>query len=121
MAFMTDLVHRYLAIWQETDPDARRAAITKIWSADAQVYTGANEYTGHQAIDARVTAAHDKWVAAEGYVFRLLGDADIHHDGIRIRWEMVPAAGGEAASTGVQFLLLDPDGLARVDYQFIDG
>jgi hypothetical protein len=118
---MTELVDRYLAIWHETDPDARRAAIAKIWSKDALVCTGANDYTGRDAIDARVTTAHEKWVAQEGYVFRRLGDADIHHDGVRIRWEMVPAGGGEAASTGVQFLLLDADGLARVDYQFIDG
>ena len=33
---------------------------------------------------------------------------------------MVPAAGGDAVSGGVQFLLLDADGLVRFDYQFID-
>jgi hypothetical protein len=118
---MADLVHRYLAIWHETDPDARRTAITGIWSEHARVCTVDNDYTGRAAIEARVTAAHDKWVAQEGFVFRPLGDADIHHDGVRIRWEMVPAGGGEAASAGVQFLLLDADGLVRFDYQFIDS
>jgi|SRR5215813_3000389 len=118
---MTDLAHRYLAIWQETDADARRTAITQIWSEHARVCTADNDYTGRAAIEARVTAAHDKWVAQEGFNFRLLGNADTHHDGIRIRWEMVPALGGEAASAGVQFLLLDADGLVRFDYQFIDS
>jgi hypothetical protein len=118
---MTDLTHRYLAIWNETDPEARREAITKIWSKDARVCTADNDYAGRVAIEARVTAAHDKWVAREGFVFRLLGEPDSHHDGVRIRWEMVPADGGEAASAGVQFLLLDPGGLVRFDYQFIDG
>jgi hypothetical protein len=117
---MTDLVDRYLAIWHETDADARRTAITEIWSEHARVCTGDNDCTGRAAIEARVTAAHDKWVARENFVFRPLGDADIHHDGVRIRWEMVPAAGGEAASAGVQFLLLDADGLVHFDYQFID-
>jgi hypothetical protein len=118
---MTDLAHRYLAIWHETDADARRLAITQIWSEYARVCTADNEYTGRAAIQARVTAAHDKWVAQGGFVFRQLGDADTHHDGVRIRWEMVPAGGGEAASAGVQFLLLDADGLVRFDYQFIDS
>jgi hypothetical protein len=118
---MTDLTHRYLAIWHETDAGARRMAITKIWSENARVCTGANDYTGHAAIEARVTAAHDKWVAQEGFMFRPVADADMHHDGLRIRWEMVPAAGGQAASTGVQFLVLDADGLVRLDYQFIDS
>jgi len=117
---MTDLAHRYLAIWHETDADARRTAITQIWSEHARVCTGDNDYTGHVAIEARVTAAHDKWVAQEGFMFRPVGDADIHHDGLRIRWEMVPAGGGETASAGVQLLLLDADGLVRLDYQFID-
>jgi hypothetical protein len=39
---------------------------------------------------------------------------------VRIRWEMAPATGGDAASGGVQFLLLDADGRIRSDYQFID-
>jgi hypothetical protein len=116
---MTDLVHRYLAVWHETDPDARRTAITEIWSEHAKDCTGDNDYTGRAAIEERVTAAHDKWVAQEDFVFRLLSDADIHHDAIRFPWEMVPAGGGKAASAGVQFLLLDPDGLVRFDYQFI--
>lgn len=118
---MTDLAHRYLAIWHETDTDARRTAITQIWSEHAMVCTGDNDYTGRAAIEARVTAAHDKWVAGEGFMFRPVGDADIHHDGIRIRWEMVSAGGGEAVSAGVQFLLIDADGLVRLDYQFIDS
>jgi hypothetical protein len=33
---------------------------------------------------------------------------------------MVPAAGGDAVSAGVQFLLLDSDRQVRADYQFID-
>lgn len=118
---MTDLVHRYLAVWHETDANARRMAITEIWSEHARVCSGDNDYTGRAAIEARVAAAHDRWVAQQGFVFRLLDDADIHHDGVRIRWEMVPAAGGEAASADVQLLLLDADGLVRFDYQFIDS
>jgi len=71
-------------------------------------------------ITGRVTAAYEKFVAGLGYVFRPLGAAESHHDGVRIRWEMVPAAGGDAVSGGVQFLLLDAGQRVRSDYQFID-
>ena len=46
--------------------------------------------------------------------------AEAHHDGVRIHWEMAPAAGGDPVAGGVQFLLLDTEGRVRFDYQFID-
>jgi hypothetical protein len=115
-----ELTTRYIAVWNEPDPDARRAAVAGIWSEDALVYTEPSEYSGLAAIQQRVAAAYEKWVKQEGYLFRATTTTDAHHDGIRLRWEMVPAAGGAAASTGVQFLLLDPAGLVRCDYQFVD-
>jgi hypothetical protein len=111
---------RYLAVWHEPDPGAREAAVADLWSADAQMCTGANEHVGRDAITRRVTVAHDKFVAEQRCVFRPLGPAETHHDGVRIRWEMAPAAGGDAVSGGTQFVLLDDEGRARVDYQFID-
>jgi hypothetical protein len=115
-----ELAARYTAVWNERDAAARDAAVAQVWSADARAYTGANEYAGLDAITQRVTAAYEKFVAAQGFVFRPLGAAEAHHDGVRIRWEMAPAAGGEAVSAGVQFLLLDRDGRIQSDYQFID-
>jgi hypothetical protein len=111
---------RYLAVWHESDAAAREGAVAELWNADARMFTGANEYVGHDAITRRVTLAYDKFVAEQGCVFRLLGPAETHHGGVRIRWEMAPAAGGDAVAGGSQFLLLDGDGRARIDYQFTD-
>jgi len=69
---------------------------------------------------AQLAASYRKWVEQGGYVFRSRGAADSHPDGVRLQWDMVPAAGGAAASAGVQFLVLDGDGRVRYDYQFID-
>jgi uncharacterized protein len=115
-----DLADRYAAVFNEPDPAARRAQIAALWSQEAQMYTATAGYTGATAIEARVAAAHQTYVAGQGYLFRPLGPAQAHHDGVRIRWEMVPAAGGPAASTGVQFLLMDQSGLVRHDHQFLD-
>jgi hypothetical protein len=114
------LAGRYAAIFNEPDPAARRKEVAALWAPEAQMYTGAAGYTGTAEIEARVTAAHETYVAEQGYLFRPLGPAQVHHDGVRVRWEMVPAAGGPAASTGVQFLLLNPAGQIHHDHQFLD-
>ena len=120
MIAIDEFVTRYVAVWNEPDVAARDAAIAGLWSADARACTGANEYVGLDAITRRVTAAYEKFVLGQGFVFRALGPAEAHHEGVRIRWEMAPASGGDAVSGGVQFLLLAPDGRIRSDYQFID-
>ena len=120
MTTTDELAARYVAVWNEPDAAVRDAAVAALWTADARAYTSANEYLGIDAITGRVTAAYDKFVAGQGYVFRPLGAAESHHDGVRIRWEMAPAAAADAVSGGVQFLMLDADGRIRFDYQFID-
>jgi hypothetical protein len=120
MTTIDELAARYVAVWNEPDAAVRDAAAAALWSADARAYTSANQYLGIDAITGRVAAAYEKFVAGQGHVFRTLGPAEAHHDGIRIRWEMAPAATADAVSGGVQFLLLDADGRIRSDYQFID-
>jgi len=120
MTAIDEFAARYVAVWNEPDAAVRDAAVARLWSADARAYTAADEYVGLDAITQRVTAAYEKFVAGQGYAFRPLGPAGSHHHGVRIRWEMVPAGGGDAVSGGVQFLLLDSDRRVRADYQFID-
>ena len=120
MTTIDEFAARYVAVWNEPDEAVRDAAVAGLWRADARACTAANEYVGLDAIRGRITAAYEKFVAEEGYVFRSPAAPESHHDGVRIRWEMVPAAGGEAVSGGVQFLLLDADQRVRSDYQFID-
>ena len=120
MTAIEELAARYIAVWNEPDATARAASVATLWGADARACTSANEYVGLDAITGRVATSYDKFVAGQGYVFRALGPAETHHDGVRIRWEMAPSAGGDAVSGGVQFLLLDADGRIRLDYQFID-
>jgi hypothetical protein len=120
MTTIEELAARYAAVFNEPDAAVRDAAVADLWHADARLCTAANEYVGLDAIKGRVTAAYEKFIVGQGCVFRPLGPAESHHDGVRVRWEMTPAAGGDAVSGGTQFLLLDPDRLVRFDYQFID-
>jgi hypothetical protein len=120
MKDMTELIDRYLAVWNEPDAAKRDVAVAEIWRVDAFAASAASQYAGREAIAGRVTRTYEDFVAKQGFVFRAVGDPDVHHEAMRIRWEMAPAAGGPAVSGGVQFLILDAEGRVRYDYQFID-
>ena len=119
---MTDIItfaERYVEMWNERDPERRHQEVRSLFAEGAVDFTGTRDLRGHDDIELRVDAAHDKYVVDQRYVFRLLR-AEGHHNAVRLNWEMVPAEGGEVASLGFDFLVLDADGRIQLDYQFID-
>src|ERR1700761_5259573 len=118
MADQDNFADRYVAVWNEPDAKARRARIAEIWAEDGAHFSPSHEARGHAALEARVTGAHDAFVRDGGYVFRRAGAVDAHHDVMRFRWEMIPAAGGAVEAAGQQVLLLQADGRLLLDYQF---
>jgi hypothetical protein len=62
-----------------------------------------------------------KVLEEKGNVFRLRDGVDSHHDTIKLRWEMLPADGGDVISIGFDFLVLGKDGRIRTGYQFIEA
>ena len=137
MTTLEDLVESYVAVWNEPDPERRRAAVRELWAPDAvhvlqppeeirRVAAGIGfdrpvlEARGHDALDVRVTRAHDEFVAPGGYVFRARGDADRLRDVVKFRWEMVHRD-GPVAGVGLEVLVLAADGRIAADYQFIEA
>jgi SnoaL-like domain len=120
MTQVTELVDRYVAVWNEPDAEKRRRGIAALWAEDGAHFTPSLEARGYQALEARVAGAHQKWVKEGGFVFRSAKNVETHHDGVRFNWEMVPAAGGAIAAAGFDFLVLGDDGRIRLDYQFLD-
>lgn len=112
------LVERYLALWNEPDEGVRREGITSLWADDGVQFTRLREIRGYQALEERVRTAYEKFVKTEGFLFRLAGNVEAHHNAIMFTWEMVPVTGGEVASAGTIFFLLSDDGRIRHDYQF---
>jgi hypothetical protein len=121
---MTDIatfVDRYVNIWNEPDPERRRLTIRELWQEEAHHLARTLEAIGHDGIETRVANAYDKWVKEKGNVFRLRDGVDGHHGTIKLRWEMLPATGGEVISIGFDFLVLGEDGRIRTGYQFIEA
>ena len=133
-----DLTSRYVAAWNEPDPARRRQAIRELWAEDGihvlqppaefrQAAAGlgftsaALEARGHDELEVRVTRAYEDFVAPGQFTFRPRDNADALRDVVKFSWEMVPADGGEAAATGLEILILGPDGRIEADYQFIEA
>src|SRR5436305_1509293 len=121
---MTDIkefADRYVNIWNEPDAERRRQTIRALWQEDARHLARTIEAVGHDGVEVRVRTAYEKWVKENGNIFRLRDGVDGHHDTIKLRWEMLPAAGGEVISIGFDFLVLGGDGRIRTGYQFIEA
>ncbi|MFB9686562.1 nuclear transport factor 2 family protein [Amycolatopsis plumensis] len=112
------LIDRYVAVWNEPDPAARRRVVTELWAEDGVQYTGTAEHRGHDAVEARITGAHEQFVATGAFVFAAAEDGVTHHDAVTFTTHMVPAAGGAPVWSGTVVLLLDRDGRIGRDYQF---
>ena len=121
MSNLNAFVEKYISIWNQPDQATRRQHIRELWVEDAHHLAKTLEAEGYDGIDSRVATAYEKWVKEKGCVFRLRDGVDGHHGTIKLRWEMLPAGGGDVISVGLDFLVLAEDGRIRTGYQFIES
>jgi hypothetical protein len=135
---MRELADRYVALWNEPDPDSRRQLIAELWTEDGTHIlqppqeireiaarpgiglTATLEARGHAALEARATSAYEEFVAPGSFSFRRRDNVERLADVVKFNWEMI-STGGEVAAVGLEFLILGPDGRIRRDYQFIES
>jgi hypothetical protein len=113
----TEIVGNYVAVWNEADPRQRRRRIEAVWVPDGASCYRLLDAHGYDAIESRVAGSWDKWLRDRRYVFRPKASV-CHHDVVKSVWEMVAVPNGEVEANGLSFLILDPDGRIRHDYQF---
>ncbi len=116
MSDVKDLVERYLAIWNERDAGARRAAVDGLCAEDATYTDPLVDVAGRDAIDAVIGAVQQRF---PDFVFRLAGDVDAHHDLARFTWELGPED-GEAVVVGFDVAVLTGDGRIGKVHGFLD-
>jgi hypothetical protein len=113
---MNEIADHYFAVWTEPDPDARRAAIAKVWAPDGVEYIEGKQFRGHAELEARVTEAHDTFLASGEYILRSAADAAEHGDIITGTSEFI-TPDGEVVWSARVFLVLTTEGLIAEDYQ----
>jgi hypothetical protein len=117
MSTFDDLAERYIAAWNETDPDTRRAAVAALYAEDARYVDPLVDAEGREAIAATIGAVQQQF---PGFVFRLAGPVDAHHDQARFSWELGPAGAPEAPIVGFDVAVRDPEGRLRSVLGFLD-
>jgi hypothetical protein len=117
MQDLANLTDRYVEVWNEADPDARRRRIRSIWSPNGTTCHRLVDARGYEAIEARVTGSWDRWLRDGKYVFRAV-EAASHHDAVKFEFAMIATSDGTVEANGLCYLLLDGDGRIANDYQF---
>ena len=107
---------RYLAVWSEADPAARRAAIAEVWAPDGAEFTEGTQFRGHEELHARITHAYQEFVGSGRYAVTHASDVTRHDDIVTLTIQLSDPD-GEVAWAARVFLLLDQDGRVRQDYQ----
>jgi hypothetical protein len=116
---MNDVIARYLACWNETDPTARRKLIDDAWDADASYIDPLAEAHGRDAVDATIAAVQGQF---PGFTFTLNGPADAHHRQARFTWGLGPdgADGADPLVVGFDVLVTGEDGRILTVLGFLD-
>ena len=109
------IAERYIAVWNETDGGARRAAIEALWAEDGSYTDPLVDVAGRDGLDATVAAVRAQF---PGFVFTL-GPVDAHHHVARFTWGLGPA-GAEPLVEGFDVLALDGAGRIASVAGFLD-
>ena len=118
---MTDfdiVIDRYIAVWNETDPQRRRDLIAVTWTDDASYLDPLMSGDGPDGIDAIVSGVQERF---PDHSFRRTGAVDAHHDRVRFGWELVPSNGQTPLVAGVDFGVVAADGRLRAITGFLDS
>lgn len=106
----TELVDRYIAMWNETDAARRRDLIAHVWTRDGSYVDPVMQGDGHGGIDTMVQGVQARF---PGHRFTRTSEVDVHHDRLRFAWELGPA-GGAAIVKGVDFGVVAGDRLQQI-------
>ncbi|SDL69481.1 nuclear transport factor 2 family protein [Nonomuraea jiangxiensis] len=110
------IIDRYIAAWNETDPDSRAKAVAEVWTEDCAYTDPLADVTGHAAMAAVIEGAQNMF---PGLVFTPGEVYETHHHIARFTWHLGPA-GGEPVAIGFDVVELAEDGRIRKVLGFLD-
>ncbi len=108
---------RYLATWNEAEPERRHALIAAGWAADGRYADPLGEAHGPERIAAMIEVVRARF---PGHRFALRGHPDGHGPFVRFSWSLVSAEGTPVAA-GTDVARLDVEGRFVEVVGFLDG
>jgi hypothetical protein len=116
---MSDYQHAaeaYISVWNETDPAARRALLSELFTEHAGYTDPLGAVQGWDGIDQFIASAQAQFA---GLVFSLPGTADGHHDTARFAWHLGAPGTDEPLVIGFDVITIE-DGRIDHVYGFLD-
>jgi hypothetical protein len=99
------VVDRYVAAWNEREPDRRRELVADTFAEDARYVDPHRSGDGLDGIDAMIEAAQGQF---PGHRIELTFGPDAHNDRVRFAWQLLGPDG--AVGGGTDFATVAPDG-----------
>jgi hypothetical protein len=113
---MSDLRDRYLACWNETDPEIRADLVATTFAPTATYVDPLVDVAGLDALGATILAVQRQF---PGLVFTPVGEVDAHHAVTRFGWGLGPA-GSEPLVVGFDVVTTDATGRIISVVGFLD-
>jgi len=117
MTDITTRIDQYIATWNETDPEGRRALLAQVWTDDGRYVDPLMSGEGHDGLDAMIAGAQGQF---PGHRFELTFGPDAHHEHVRFAWKLL-GPGGDAVAAGVDFGTVAEDGRLRSLRGFLES
>jgi hypothetical protein len=111
-----DLIDRYIATWNETDPGRRAELVAATFAPEATYLDPVMQGDGHAGIDGMIAGVQARF---PGHRFHRSGDVDAHHDHLRFSWDLAQE-GGEVLVKGTDFAVLAADARLAAVTGFFD-
>jgi SnoaL-like domain len=106
MADTNEIVHAYMAAWNEPDERKRRQLLEKAWADDGRYTDPMSDAQGRDALVALISQFHKQMPGAG--ILPTSG-IDEHHGRLRFAWKMT-AADGSTGMEGIDIGQLAEDG-----------
>jgi hypothetical protein len=110
MTDVTQLVDRYIDIWNETEAGARADLVARSFTERGAYVDPLMKGEGHAGIDAMIAAVQDRF---PGFVMRRTSDVDAHNGVLRFNWALGPE-GSDAPVKGQDIGEVADGRLARI-------
>jgi hypothetical protein len=89
--------------------------VSRLYASRSRVVTPHHDVLGADAVVEHIGEVFTELVGSSGLRFRCAA-ATGHHRSLLLRWEL--AGGGRVTASGLNVLLLGPDGRIEADHQF---
>ncbi len=116
MSNVEEIVKRYIASFNETDPVRRRSLIAELYTPDGGYTDPNHDLERPEQIEEFVAATQAQ---LPGYALSLGGPIDAHHQQARFNWHATAPGESEPSCVGFDVIVTDNDRIRQV-YGFVD-